>query len=173
MIILLVPVFTCSVQLWKLDSSIETAESCPAMARSSTWNLADFETGVEVYALQRFKVSGEIGEIILYLHEFLVWASFLSPALSQFVTDCHGCQDLKGVLCVFAFASLSSGRSWTLLPASEPTFNAHLLLIYVNHTLASLRDSSDYLRRQEALLLRWIVVLTRVSVAPASRLVSL
>lgn len=30
--------------------------------------------------------------------------------------------------------------------------------------LASLRDSSDYLRRQEAKLLHWIVVLTSVSV---------
>lgn len=121
MIILLVPVFTCSVQLWKLDSSIETAESCPAMARSSTWHLADFETGVEVYSLQKFKVSGEIGEINLYLHEFLVWTSFLSPALSQFVTDLV----LRRMCCVFLPSPLShqGGAGPSSLPLNPPSMH--------------------------------------------------
>lgn len=146
MIILLVPVFTCSVQLWKLDSSIETAESCPAMARSSTWNLADFETGVEVYSLQRFKVSGEIGEINLYLHEFLLWASSLSPALSQFVTDLI--LRIWRMCCVVLPSPLShqGGAGPSSPPLNPPSMHT------VAH-LASLRDSSDYLRRQEAKLL--------------------
>lgn len=48
--------------------------------------------------------------------------------------------------------------------------NVHLLLIQVNHPMASHRDwfSPHYLRLQEGLLLCWIVVLTTISVAPAS-----
>lgn len=72
------------------------------------------------------------------------------------------------MLCFAAFTSLATAKQ-DETPRLWP-HNVHLLLIQVNHPMASHRDwfSPHYLRLQEGLLLCWIIVLTTISVAPAS-----
>lgn len=60
-------------------------------------------------------------------------------------------------------------QNWTLLPASGLAYNAHLWpFTYSPAGFSSwVLSLSHYLRPQESLLLRWIIVLTTISVVPA------